>query len=210
MELFDAIQGRKSIRRFKQTPVPDEDVEKILDAGRHAPSANNSQPWSFLVIKDRALIKKMADAAREMVDRMIPHAEDEKQAQRLSAYKSNYYVFFENAPVVLVVLMEAYDASTDNLFARMGYSPEDIRRLRPLPGLQSVAAAIENMLLAIHALGYGSCWMTGPLVAQEAFEKLLSYGKEKAAVALLPVGVPDENPPARSRKSLEEIMRVIR
>jgi nitroreductase len=208
MDLFDSIQGRKSIRRFKQTPVPDEDIKKILDAGRLAPSANNTQPWSFIVIKDRTVLKQMADAARHMIDRMIPHAESEKQAQRLAAYKGTYYTFFENAPVVVAVLMEAYDAGTDRVLAKMGYSPEDIKRLRPLPGLQSVAAAIENMLLAIHALGYGSCWMTGPLVAQEAFERLLGFGKEKSIVALLPVGVPDENPPARLRKPLEEIMSV--
>jgi nitroreductase len=209
MDLFDSIQGRKSIRRFKQTPVPDEDIKKILDAGRRAPSANNTQPWSFIVVKNRAVLKQMADAARHMVDRMIPHAESEQQAQRLAAYKGTYYTFFENAPVVIAVLMEAYDAGTDRLLAKMGYSPEDIKRLRPLPGLQSVAAAIENMLLAVHALGYGSCWMTGPLVAQEAFEKLLGFGKEKSIVALLPVGVPDESPPARPRKPLAEIMRVI-
>ena len=82
---------------------------------------------------------------------------------------------------------------------------EDILRLRPLPGLQSVAAAIQNMLLAIHALGYGSCWMTGPLVAQEAFEKLFGFGKEKFIAALLPVGIPDEAPAMRNRKTLEEI-----
>jgi len=65
------------------------------------------------------------------------------------------------------------------------------------------------MLLAIHALGYGSCWMTGPLVAQEAFEHLLGIGKEKYIVALLPIGVPDENPPARSRRALEQIVTAI-
>jgi nitroreductase len=209
MDLFDSIQGRKSIRRFKQTPVPDEDIKKILDAGRRAPSANNTQPWSFIVVKNRTVLKQMADAARQMIDRMIPYAESEKQAQRLAAYKGNYYTFFENAPVVIAVLMEGYDAGTDRVLAKMGYSPEDIKRLRPLPGLQSVAAAIENMLLAIHALDYGSCWMTGPLVAQDAFETLLGFGKEKSIVALLPIGVPDENPPARPRKLLEEIMRVI-
>src|SRR3972149_11488721 len=88
-------------------------------------------------------------------------AENEKQAQRLAAYKSNDYVFFENAPVVIAVFMEAYDAGTDRLFRKMGCSDEDVRRLRPLPGLQSVSPAIQNMLLAIHALGYGSCWITG-------------------------------------------------
>lgn len=209
MDLFDAIQNRKSIRRFKQTLVPDEDITRILDAGRLAPSANNTQPWSFMVIKDRALLKQMADAVRAMVDKMAPFAESEKQAQRLAAYKGTFYTFFENAPAVIAVCMEAYDAGTDKLLARMGYSPEAIKRLRPLPGLQSVSAAIENMLLAIHALGYGSCWMTGPLVAQEAFEKLLGYGKEQFIAALLPVGVPDEDPPARSRKPLEEIMKVL-
>jgi len=207
MDLFDAIKGRKSIRRFKQTPVPDEIINKILDAGRLAPSANNTQPWKFIVIKDREVLKNMAAAVRDMVDRMIPFAESEKQAQRLAAYKGTYYTFFENAPVVLAVCVEGYDAGTDQLLARMGYAPEDIKRLRPLPGLQSVSAAIEHMLLAIHALGYGSCWMTGPLVAQEAFGKLLGYGKETFIAALLPIGLPDEDPPSRSRKPLDEIVK---
>lgn len=209
MDLFEAIRGRKSIRRFKQTPVSDEDIARILEAGRLAPSANNSQPWSFLVIRDSSVRGKMADAVRGMIDRMIPHAEDEKQAQRLAAYKGTYYTFFESAPVVIAVFLEGYDAGTDRLLARMGYAPDDIRRLRPLPGLQSVAAAIQNMLLAVHALGYGSCWMTGPLVAQEAFGTLLGFGREKHIAALLPVGIPDEDPPARTRKPLEQIAKRI-
>jgi len=209
MDLFDAFAGRKSIRRFKQTLVPDADIRKILDAGRLAPSANNTQPWSFLVIKNRAVLAKMAEAVRQQIDRMIPHAEDEKQAQRLAAYKGTYYTFFEKAPAVIAVFMEGYDAGTERLLASMGYAAEDIMRLRPNPGLQSVAAAIEHMLLAAHALGYGSCWMTGPLVAQEAFEKLLGYGKGKFIAALLPVGVPDEQPLARPRKSLDEISRTV-
>ncbi len=209
MDLYDAIRGRKSIRRFKSDPVPEEDIRKILDAGRLAPSANNTQPWSFVVIRDRAVLTKMAAAVRDMIDRMIPFAEDEKQAQRLAAYKNTYYTFFEHAPVVIAVFLEAYDAGTDRLLERMGYSPQDVKRLRPSPGLQSVAAAIEHMLLAIHALGYGSCWMTGPLIAQEAFEKLLGYGKDKAITALLPVGVPDEAPSPRPRRALAEVTKFL-
>ena len=207
MDLFDVIAGRTSIRRFKDQPVSDEDIKKILDAGRLAPSANNTQPWSFLVIKDKQTLAQMAQAVREQIDRMIPFAEDERQAQRLAAYKGTYYTFFENAPVVIAVFSEGYDAASNRLLARMGYSADDIMRLRPNPGLQSIAAAVEHMLLAVHALGYGSCWMTGPLVAQEQFEKLLGYGKEKFIAALLPVGVPDENPAARPRKRLEDIAK---
>ncbi len=205
MELFEAMTGRTSIRRFKDLPVPEEDVRKVLEAGRLAPSANNTQPWSFLVIRDRAVTARMAAAVREMVDRMLPHAESEKQAQRLAAYKGSYYTFFEQAPVVIAVFLEAYDASSDRLLGRMGYGAGEILRLRPNPALQSVAAAVEHMLLAAHALGYGSCWMTGPLVAQEAFEKLLGYGKERSIAALLPLGVPDESPGPRSRRPLDEI-----
>lgn len=207
MDLFEAIHGRKSIRRFKQTPVPEEDMYKILEAGTLAPSAHNSQPWSFIVMRDRVLLGKMADAVREMIDRMIPYAENEKQANRLAAYKSYYYVFFENAPAVIAVVMEPYKST--GLLARMGYGPAEAMRLRPDPGLQSVSAAIQNMLLAIHGLGYGSCWMTGPLVAQEAFEALLGYGKDKFIAALLPIGVPDEQPPSRPRKALDSITHVL-
>jgi nitroreductase len=209
MDLFDAINQRKSIRRFKQTPVPEEDIKKILNAGRWAPSANNTQPWTFLVIKDKTVLNQMAESVRSTIDRMIPYAESDKQAQRLAAYKCNYYTFFEHAPVVIAVFMEGYDAGTDKLLARMGYPAEDIKRLRPLPGLQSVAAAVQNMLLAIHSLGYGSCWMTGPLVAQESFEKLLGYGKERFIAALLPVGLPDEDPSSRSRKDLVGMTKTI-
>lgn len=210
MDLFDAIAGRVSIRRFKDQPVPEEDLRKVLDAGRRAPSANNTQPWSFLVIRDKTVLASMAEAVRQQVDRMIPFAENEKQAQRLAAYKTNYYTFFEKAPVVIAVFMEACDASANRLLGRMGYRADDIARLRPDPGLQSVAAAIEHMLLTAHALGYGSCWMTGPLVAQESFEKLLGYGKEKFIAALLPLGVPDETPAARPRKPLDELTRTMK
>ena len=127
--------------------------------------------------------------------------------QRLAAYKGTFYTFFEHAPVVIAVFMVGYDAGTDRLLAKMGYSAGDIKRLRPSPGLQSVSAAVQNMLLAVHALGYGSCWMTGPLVAQEAFEELLGYGKDTFIAALLPIGEPDEDPPARNRKPLEEVVK---
>ena len=149
MELFDAIQGRKSIRRFKQTPVPDEDIRKILDAGRWAPSANNTQPWSFLVIKDKELLKQMAEAVRAMIDRMIPFAENEKQAQRLAAYKSNYYTFFEHAPVVIAIFWEAYDAGTDRLLAKMGYQRRGYTKTAAATGSPE-----RGRLCSEHASGY--------------------------------------------------------
>jgi len=62
VEVFEAIKGRRSVRKYTRNPVPEEFVVKILDAGRWAPSAGNSQPWSFVVLKDEEVKRKVAEA----------------------------------------------------------------------------------------------------------------------------------------------------
>jgi nitroreductase len=64
MEVLQAIRTRRSIRKYKADPVPEEEVEKILDAGRWAASANNSQPWKFIVLSDAELKARVAGALR--------------------------------------------------------------------------------------------------------------------------------------------------
>ncbi len=60
MEVLETIRTRRSIRRYKKEPVPPELVEKLLDAGRWAPSSSNSQPWEFIVITDPEVKKKIS------------------------------------------------------------------------------------------------------------------------------------------------------
>ncbi len=62
MEVFEAIEGRRSIREYRKEPVPEDLVLKILDAGRWAPSASNRQPWSFIVLKDKEVKRRVAEA----------------------------------------------------------------------------------------------------------------------------------------------------
>ena len=64
MEFYDVIKKRKSIRKYKSDPIPDDVLNRILDAGRIAPSAKNIQPWHFVVIKDPEMKKKVAEASR--------------------------------------------------------------------------------------------------------------------------------------------------
>jgi nitroreductase len=61
VDVLEAIKTRRSIRKYKSDPVPEEMMEKILEAGRWAPSANNSQPWKFIVLKDENVRKKIAE-----------------------------------------------------------------------------------------------------------------------------------------------------
>jgi nitroreductase len=63
MELSEAIKGRRSIRAFRQRDVPEETVEKLIDAARHAPSAGNIQPWEFVVVRKLEVKRKLARAA---------------------------------------------------------------------------------------------------------------------------------------------------
>lgn len=86
----------------------------------------------------------------------------------------------------------------------------DIRNLRRRPDMQSLGAAIEHICLAAHDMGYGTCWMTAPMVACREIEDLLGVCAPWEVVALIPLGVPDYDPPARPRKPVEEILEFIR
>ena len=64
MDVFEAIQKRRSVRSYKPTPVPDEKLRKVLEAARLAPSAGNFQPWHFIVVMDSDKRKKIARGCR--------------------------------------------------------------------------------------------------------------------------------------------------
>ncbi len=212
MELFDAIKGRRSIRRFRDSPVKDSDIRAIIDAARMAPSASNSQPWHFIVVKNKPIIKQMAEAVRKATDQLIGWSMDEKEKRKLEGYKKSYYTLFEKAPATIVVLTEPYISDPEIILREQGFALEDILLRRPLPGLQSVSAAIQNLLLAAHAHGYGTCWMTGPVIACHEIINILNILNIKPLwypVALIPIGIPDESPDARPRKGIEEIMTIV-
>ena len=117
-DLIQLIMTRTSIRAFQDKPVSDETVEVLLKAAMAAPSAKNSQPWSFLVIRDRALLEKLGDS--------LPNA-------KMTA----------TAPVA-VVICGVLDKAL----------PGEAREY----WIQDAAAATENFLLAVHALGLGAVW----------------------------------------------------
>jgi nitroreductase len=60
METWDALRARRNVRQFTDEPVPDEALDRILDAGRRAPSASNWQPWDFVLVTDRAQLVELA------------------------------------------------------------------------------------------------------------------------------------------------------
>jgi nitroreductase len=208
MDLWQAVEERCSIRKFTPDPIPDEHIRRMIDCARLAPSASNSQPWRFVVVRNKEVMQKMSAAISAKVQHMLqwPAAHGhESQVRAIEGYST----FFTRAPITIAVLTKPYGSASDELLQRAGLSFEERYRLRPAPGIQSVGAAIEHLLLAAWELGYGTCWMTGPMVAAPELEKVLGIEEPWHMAALIPVGVPAEKVKPKNREPLENVMTII-
>jgi len=199
------IEGRRSIRQFKDSPVPKEDLLRIIRAAGLAPSAGNQQMWHFLLIRDKALMEEMRQAIFDAVDEMLAWEESQPYELRVRAIRS-YATFFVNAPVTIAVLNKPFDSVIHSqVYHSQGLPFEEIYHRTGDPGKQSLGAAIQNLLLMAHAMGYGTCWMTGPIVATPALEKILKVEAPWQLAAVIALGVPAEHPGPRPRKEVKDI-----
>jgi nitroreductase len=168
MDLFDAIKGRRSIRKFKKDPVDDEILRKVIEAGIWAPSAGNLQSWEVVVVKKSETKEKLVAAAylRE---------------------------FLAEAPLILVLCANQHACAA---------SYND--RGRELYCVQDASCAGQNILLAVHALGLGACWVGA--FDEDLVVRTLHLTPELRPVALIPMGYPDENPLPPPRDDLGEFI----
>jgi nitroreductase len=193
--LLSILAERRSIRRYKQTPVPMETVERLIAAANLAPSASNRQPFRFLAVEDSATLANLADLVRKATSENAEKLPDDERAQ--VAKYTEFLVYFETAPVVLF----AYHRADPSLAQHLGLSPD-----YDVGAIASVSAAIMNLLLAAHTLGLGACWMTGPLVAAPAMEKCLGLPTGWRLSAVIPVGIPDESPKPPKRRGADRLL----
>ncbi|MBN1993779.1 MAG: nitroreductase family protein [Anaerolineae bacterium] len=156
MDALEAIRKRRSVRDYTGDPIPHEVLETIIDAGRLAASGSNKQPWDFIIITDREMIKKLKVAAQWM----------------------------DKAGAIIAVVLDPSSRWW----------------------LEDGSAAVENMLIASTALGYGSCWLEGyTLPLESKFKELLGVPEEKRLLTLVPIGMPVAWP-TKEKKSLAEVI----
>ncbi|MDP2972430.1 MAG: nitroreductase family protein [Deltaproteobacteria bacterium] len=212
-DLETLIKTRRSIRKWKKDSVPEDLVLKAIEMATWAPNGGNHQNWKFVVVTDRNRMIKMADSVQSRID-MIASWPEAKQFGETVEYWRGSSSFFRHGPVCIAVLMAGYESLADQILQlRMKEDPSvhtiiEGRRLGN-SGLQSVAAAISYLLLAIHAQGLGGIWMTGPLLAKAEIEEILNVPSGLNLVALVPVGFPDEKP-TKTRKPLSEVVEFCR
>ena len=209
MEFFEAIHTRKTIRKYKQEHPPTEDIKKIINSARLAPSATNSQNWKFIAIYNDAIKQKMAKAVETAYDDFLQIVDDEEIKKGIAKYKT-FSTFFKDAPVVIACIETERKSMMTEFMKSKGVPYEEILLYRPDSSLLSMGAAIENMSLSATVLGYGTCWLCAPIIAYKEFKNILKLKENDKIVSLLALGKPENNntqqPP---KKSLEEVMCII-
>jgi len=197
MDVFEAMKGRQSIRKFRKDPIPRDHILRMVEAATWAPTAGNAQNFRFVVVQDRETLARMRGIVDEIVGRVT--------GKEVPKDKVTYHNLFAAAPAAVCVVGSPYESMTDKALREKDPERHKVRRFQVNAGLQGVAAGIAQLLLAAYALGYGTCWMTGPLIAKPELESALSVRYPEELLAIVAVGKPDAAPPKPPRKPAEEI-----
>ncbi len=189
---------RKSIRKFKNDPVPESDIRQIIEAGRLAPSAKNRQPWRFIVFtgdkKEEMLLEMEKGIEKSKKSLFMP-----KKFRNGMASADNTLRIMREAPVVILVM---------NPFSKNPYLPVFAgKRVSEIHNTMSLGAAVENMLLRATEMGYGSLWIGNTVYAHK---ELTSYlGTKEQLSCAVAIGLPNEEPEGRPKKTLDEIVEFL-
>jgi nitroreductase len=184
MELFSAIETRTSCREFLNDPIQNPTIRRILAAGARAPSPLNAQPWQFIVITDQAKKQAIFDEA----ERCRKWAVEQSGWKWLGNYRQDFLL---QAPVLVAVVGDSKKSGMD-IFQKEG----------PVGYLLACAAAIQNMLLAAHALDLGGLFFT--LFDKAPLRRILDIPDDKTPVALVCIGKPAGPLKPVPRKAIED------
>lgn len=198
LDIIGLLKNRRSIREYTPKNVSEKVLDVILEAASWAPSAHNAQPWRFIVIRDSALKLKLAEAmARRWKRDLAKNGVSERDCESLARASVER---FSSAPIVIVSCLTMVE---------MNHYPDKRRlRIESIMAVQSVAAAIENMLLAAHAMGLGACWFCASLFCMETIRKVLKLPPDFEPQALITLGYPADRPSPPLRKPLKEIVHL--
>jgi nitroreductase len=213
MEVLEKlIRGRRSIRKWKRDEVSDELLKKALELATWAPNGGNFQGWHFIIVKNKEVIEKMANAVQSVIDKIASWPEAKSWQEDILRFQKNAS-FFRNAPVCIGVFTSEYQGVMDKvLIVRESFDHEakeilGFRRSAPT-AIQSAAAAVATMLLVFHHMGLGAVWLGAPLMAKKEIETILNVPPNLSLLCLVAVGYPDESP-QKERRPAEEVLRFI-
>jgi len=198
MEVFEAIEKRRSIRKYRGEPVPEDLMNRLLEAARLAPSSSNTQSWKFKVITDLETRKKMKDLA--LGQKFV------EEAPAVIACCVDFNAFGERGKEVLkLVLSGAARPSLGMILraVRRGKDRDKDPERVVVNGVINVSIAVEHIALEATELGLGTCWIRA--FDADGVQELLALPDGVSVLCLMTVGYPAQDPPPRPRVPLEEI-----
>lgn len=175
MDVFSCIATRHSTRKFKEEPVPQEVLDKVIEAGRQAPSGKHKNQSRFIVIRKKEVLQELIALVQQEFAKMeVTLENDDNFGGAIRAAKKGGYVFMYNAPVLIVV---ANKRDYGNKYA-------------------DVSCAMQNMMLAANALDLGSCWINQLRWLQDnpvlrGYLQKLGMAEDEEVCASLSIGYPD-------------------
>ena len=186
--MFKVFKTRRSVRKFKSDPVPEDHIRTIIDMARTAPTSGNQQPWKFLVITEREKIEKLkTELLNSSIEKLKKSGiSDQKALDERSKRMKKYYSNYLSAPVNIVVL-------TDSQSKYPSYNRYD----GPL--------AAGYLMLAARALGYGTVFATDS-IAPDITKAVLKIPENYEIVCFTPLGIPESWPESKQKKPLDEFI----
>ena len=181
-DFFEVVLSQRACRDFAPDPVPDDDLERILEAATHAPSAQNTQPWVFVVVRDDEARRALGDLTKRIWDDGArDFAREHNEAHVFADVDTAIERGFGAAPVVVVVCGDTDAAGSARVLG------------------SSVFPAVQNLLLAANALGYGSALTTLTTFGGDELRALLDLPERVTPMAIVPLGRPARplGPPRR-------------
>jgi coenzyme F420-0:L-glutamate ligase / coenzyme F420-1:gamma-L-glutamate ligase len=190
------IGRRRSIRRYRPSPVDHQAIERLLLAATQAPSAHNRQPWRFAVIEEKETKATLANAMGQRLrqDRVA----DGDKPETIEADVSRSFARITEAPALIVVCIDNGDMDK--------YPDERRRRAEYLMAVQSTAMATQNLLLAAEHEGLGACIMCAPLFCSDVVTDALKLPDGWQAQMLITIGRPVDNGKNRPRLPLTDVV----
>ena len=201
MGIFETMYNCRAMRRLDKREVPQESLEKLIEAANQAPSGSNTQNARWIIVRDPTVKAELAELNRIGVENYLaplidnpgslPHQPADKRKRMADAVVWQKEHMHE-IPALIIACMQFPQRPTPAMIAS---------------GNGSIWPGIQNLLLAARALQLGAAPTTLALIDQQAVAKVLNLPETMATYCLIPVGYPLGNFGPVTRKPLSEIMR---
>ncbi|MEM7099713.1 MAG: nitroreductase family protein [Pseudomonadota bacterium] len=183
--LFECIYNMRAMRRLKADPIPQEIIEKILDAAIRAPSGQNTQRWAFVVLTQEQDRKFFGDNYRKWFHKLMgdnaPAAQDNSKPARQMKAALHLADHMHEAPLIILACGKRDWPFIVPAEERIGLAP---------PSYGSIYPAVQNLLLACRGLGLGASLTTVHQMFQEEMYNYFDIPEEYGVVASIPIGYP--------------------